>query len=331
MHRKSAWLVSGLVLILGPAPPVRAQEDLTPGLVLMSTSSIEPVLWSGSATVGIFDTGSDEILDLKLLLRGRPLETITGNPSVYWPADTLIDLQQGVDFPSGPPARRSVATVVQAVSLEGVRPVTVTYGGTNPELWDVRVCLSAVPDPKPQGILTLTNDCGTAGTFVHVLTFVPKAIFTRQRDGREVIVDQNTTPSSGGITVVGRGFRTRRDAATGDYASAPAGGIVDADCNGTYANDETLPGTSNVLLGVARVNCNAANPAFGYEAVEPTFYELRNSLVLEPATQDDRILLQIENNQSALPPDANPLAAGSLGTLALLGVAAVVVRPGGRS
>jgi hypothetical protein len=328
MPRKVSWLFAGLLLSLAFASTA---QQTTPGLVLMTTSSIEPTAWEGSFLEDTFTKDlpetSDEILDARIVLRGRPLETISGNPSVFWPADTLVELKQGASFQSGPPQARMVRTQVRAISLVGAEPITVTYGGTNPELWDVRVCQSHAPVPLgfTDGFMTLTNGCATAGTFVHTMLVFPKFIFTRQRDGRTVVLDQGT--GTGQLTVIGRGFWTLREFATGDFASAPAGAVIDADCDGSLQNDVTLPGTSNVLLGLARVNCNAADPNHGYEAIRPILNERKDTFVLEPATQDDRILLI---NQSALPSDANPLAAGGLGALALVGLGMTVIGPNGR-
>ncbi len=325
MSRKVSWLFAGLLSWLAFAATA---QQITPGLVLMKTSSIEPTVWQGSILEDTFSRDlpetSDEILDARIVLRGRPLETISGNPSVFWPADTLVELKQGASFQPGPPQSRMVRTQVRAISLVGAEPITVTYGGANPELWDVRVCHSHVPVPLgfTDGFLTLTNDCETAGTFVQTMLVFPKFIFTRQRDGRTVVLDQEA--DTGQLTVIGHGFWMHRDSATGAFVSASAGAVIDADCNGSLQNDVTLPGTSSVLLGLARVNCNAADPDHGYEAVRPILNELKDTFVLEPATQDDRLLLI---NQTALPPGANPTAATGLGALALLALGSVFVQP----
>lgn len=330
MTRRASWLFACLVLTFSLAPPALATDDLTPGLVTLTSSIAEPMTWNGSILADGFEKGgrvSDAILDTRLVFLPYPLRTISGNPSVYWPADTLVELLQGVDFASTSPETKTVRTRVRAVSLIGARPLTVTYGGGSPELWDYRLCASAVPGTNTDGFLELTNDCDNAGTFVHAMITRAKVVFTRQRDGRTVEFDQGGAGADP-LILIAHGYWMKRDAATGDYVSAPAGGKVDADCNGTTDNDVTLPATSNVLLGVGRVDCNTLEPNRGFEAIRPTFYGISASHVLEPATQDDRNIILLMK-QSTLPLDKNPLAATGLGALAVLGIGSILVRPNG--
>ena len=118
-----------------------------------------------------------------------------------------------------------------------------------------------------------------------------------------------------------------RSAAPPSFVEVPAGATIDANCDGTF--ETTLRASSEIILGIARVNCNALEPNQGFAQIQRINYELHQNLVLEPATRDDR---SFPFNESALPKSrppgsVDPHAATGLGVLAALGLAAVVVPP----
>ena len=321
MKRIYSFLLVLLVLLVLPGAPPLGAQTIQPGILVMKTSSLENTVWTGAFGSGVFDTGSDEISDAKIFLQGVPLAPTAG-PASLEEGDTIIKLNYPVTFNSYPQTK-GVLTKTVAISLRSAEPITVTHnGGQNPELWDLRICLADSPHPDFQGSILLTNECNTAGTFSAVLEVEPKVLAIRRRDGYTKRIE-GVAP----FAFTARGTWTLRSAAPDAFAVVAAGATIDANCDGTF--ETTLPASSEIILGVARVNCNALNPQQGFPQIQRIDYKLKQNLVLEPATRDDR---SFPFNESALPKSrppgsVDPHAATGLGVLAALGLAAVVVPP----
>lgn len=134
MRRNCGSLLTLVIVALLLAPlPIRAAATLIDhGIVLMKTSS--PTILRGSILEEAFDTGSDPILDAELVFKGLPLVTQPGSPSLA-PADTVVEVDATM-LSSQDVEARTIRTRVLATHLVTAVPLTVTYGGTNPELWD---------------------------------------------------------------------------------------------------------------------------------------------------------------------------------------------------
>lgn len=321
--KRNSWLYPAftfLTFFVLPGVPPAGAQTIPPGILVMTTSSVENTVWTGAFGSGLFGPGSDEITDARIFLQGVPLAPAAG-PAALGAGDTIIKITLPVTFTSYPQTK-GTRTRTLALSLRSVAPLTVTYGGTNPELWDMRVCLSNTPLVVPDGSMLLTNDCETAGTFSAVLTAVPKVILTRRRDGQTRVVD---TGGSGGTPFVftARGEWMLRSAAPDTFVEVSAGATIDANCDGTF--ETTLPASSEIVLGVGRVSCNALDPDQGFPQIQRINYELRQNLVLEPATRDDRSFPLYES--SATPDLFEPKAALGLGVFAALGIGMVVIVP----
>lgn len=320
---RSGFLPVLLVALLGAAP---LRADIEPGIFVMTTSTLEPTRLSFNLGPGFFGTGSDEVVLTELNLKGSPLDTEGGSRDLGQ-GDTVI-LTSDVDFLEDRPDPKTTNAQVLAISLESSQPLTVTYNGANPELWTLRICMTEAPPPSEMDSrIQFVNEClSTGGTFVAGLKFRPRLIFTRERDGQQQFLDAGTVSPPAYLSFNGHGHWMTRDSAPSGFVSVQDGAVrIDADCNSTLQTpsfETTLPETSNVILGLARVNCNTALPNQGFPAIEPV--AVGPHYVLEPATQDDRALLK----DSELPrTHSDRLAALGLSGLAFLGLAAVVIRP----
>lgn len=315
-QRLSLSLLTLLVVFLGAAP---LGADISSGIFVMTTSTLEPTRLSYYLGPGFFGTGSDEVLLTELNLKGRPLAT-EGGTSALASGDTVI-LTSGVDFLEDRPDPQMTNAQVLAVSLQSTQPVTVTYSGASPELWNVRVCMTeASPPPQPDSRIQFVNECSSAGTFVAALKFRPRFIFTRQRDGQQKFFDAGTVSPPAYIIFNGHGHWMNRDFSTAGFVSVPNNTVkIDANCNGTF--ETTLPATADAILGISRVNCNTHSPDQGFPAIEP--FSVGPHYVLEPATRDDQAFPLHSDRPS---PGSDRLAGFGLGSLAVLGLAAVVIR-----
>ncbi len=181
------------------------------------------------------------------------LEGLSLNDPLFPGADTLIERPNGDPFDRCDlPSLTTQVTVpiqIQQLSLQSVAPITVTFGGLNPEPWDVFVDLSTLP--QPMGSLTATKEHCNGGTYISTLPVQPRFTFTRVGGGPPVspldtgiegqppIVLQQTVPApwvSESLLFV-----------TGDPCSDFHAGIsdpnptTDCDCNGNARHDQCDP------------------------------------------------------------------------------------------
>jgi hypothetical protein len=100
--------------------------------------------------------------------------------------DTMIERLDLATLPAvGDSATIDIEIV--ALSLQSIDPITVTYGGLNPELWDVHVCLSS--EPQQTGQMKLRRTHADGGNFDSELPVTPRFIFTRQSDSEQRVLD----------------------------------------------------------------------------------------------------------------------------------------------
>lgn len=173
----------------------------------------------------------------------------------------------------------------------------------------------------------LVNECGTAGTFTINLTFKPKFIFTRRSDHLRKVFDPGIDPNADNtfLDFTGHGHWMNRDSTTTDFVEVAPGAVIDSTCDDTPTT--LTVGTSDAILGLARVGCNPAAPSRGFQEVQPIFIGAQMGMhyAIEPATRDDRAFPAFE---SLLPGRCfRPRASLGLGAFAALGLAAVVIRP----
>ncbi|MCP4590860.1 MAG: hypothetical protein GY842_08945 [bacterium] len=91
-------------------------------------------------------------------------------------ADTTVRRLADMCFDQALPETEVIDAEIVALDLVSCAPITVTYGGLNPELWDVDVDLS--PTPAPVGSLSATKTHANGGTFDSLLPVLPRFTFT---------------------------------------------------------------------------------------------------------------------------------------------------------
>lgn len=263
----------GALLLLGAAPlhAVGGPDKI----LVMTTTSLKTTRFDSYFSAGFFGTGSDAIVNPTFIFHGHPLATAPGTPSLG-SADTVIDLLDGITFQGTQPETKAMRTRILALDLASAVPLMVTYNGANPEAWNVRLCLSTVD--QPEGVITLTDDCGTSsGTFVANFSVRPRLILTRVSDGLRRTADPG---SAGFFALMANGLWTSRSATAGELLSVAAGARIDKDCDGGF--DTTLPATSDIVLGLGRIGCNWLFPQQGYLALRPIVQTMYDTQVVLP-------------------------------------------------
>ena len=125
-----------------------------------------------------FGPGSEQYTS-SVPLVGVPLQPLVDD------IDTIIHRNDDVWTPG------TTTLTMTALNLRSINPITVTYGGSNPESWTVRVNLS---DFKSS---TGSMSINSGGTFDSSLKVWPKFTFTRVSDNTQRVLD---TGSGSGLT-----------------------------------------------------------------------------------------------------------------------------------
>jgi hypothetical protein len=251
-RRARPWVVAvsllaapGVFAVPGGLPDILQGIDLwtTPGTgVTRDDFSNNPI------PAGFFDPGSDPFTGM-VILQGQPLPDLGGPtaPSLGG-SDTVVRRLADAQLPTNGSQDTSPIESV-ALSLISVQPITVTYnGGQNPELWQVRLCLSGVA-PQPQGTMTLRRTCAQGGTLDTSLPVVPRVRFTRIGDGAV----RNLDPAQQVVLGTSQERFVEVPAPELQVHRIPPGAVTDGDCDG--APDAPLPGTSNFAAGVWDLSC----------------------------------------------------------------------------
>jgi hypothetical protein len=229
-------------------------------------------LWStpcGGATVdshftvmplppGFFGPGSDPFAG-DVAFKGEPLTTTP--PGILGPSDVIVERPTRAVLPACGDSD-TVPIEIIALSLTSINPITVTYyGGSNPELWDVKACLSST-QPQSVGSMIIRQECPAGGTFNATLPVTPKFIFIRQSDLAQRVLDL------GGMLTINfetgcKGHWTYSDPGFGIFTS-PGGLTVDHDCNPSTP-EVPVGASSNFIPGVQAVPCTCSQPAREYK------------------------------------------------------------------
>ncbi|MFH1747618.1 MAG: thrombospondin type 3 repeat-containing protein [Planctomycetota bacterium] len=199
-----------------------------------------------------FGPGSDPF-DGIITLGGQPMET--DPPGMLEWADTIVERRQDANLPELP-SEDTIEIEIRALSLVSVAPITVTYGGSDPEEWDVQVCLSDLP--QPLGIMNIFKSCHDGGTYDAVLPVLPKLIFTRVSDQQQCVLDYGLAgrePLAFGITDAKWAHTAIPEL---NVTMAEAGVSVDANCDGTF--EPPLPGSTRFVPGIWLMPCDILTP-----------------------------------------------------------------------
>ncbi|MEE9554063.1 MAG: IPTL-CTERM sorting domain-containing protein [candidate division Zixibacteria bacterium] len=121
-----------------------------------------------------FGPGSDPF-EGQVACVGEPLQT--SPPNILGPTDTIVKRARAADLPACDWSD-AIEIEIVALNLVSVEPITVTYeGGTYPELWDLRVCLS--DQQQLPGSMIIEQHCDQGGYFLANFPVLAKLIFTR--------------------------------------------------------------------------------------------------------------------------------------------------------
>jgi hypothetical protein len=162
--------------------------------------------------------------------------------------DTIVQRNGWMCFPEPLPSTASVEVELVALDLVSCTPITVTYGGVSPELWDVQVGLSGVQDP---GIMDATKTHANGGHFDAQFYVQPLYTFTRQSDSAVRTFD----PAAYGILPISISTRTSAYWSTQeDYEHCTSDGFL-----GGYATlpdkEECCPITCHDSYGEGHAHC----------------------------------------------------------------------------
>lgn len=253
--RLTIW--AGAIASLYASTAELSANDVLPGLDLWTTppgASYEDFRET-PIPADFFDPGSDPF-DGIVYWVGVPLAPISSIALT----DTIVRRPALAPLPTCGTGVQIPIEIV-SLSLTSIQPITVTYNnGLNPELWNVDVCLSSIP--QPQGTMTIEHDCAAGGTFTSELPVLPKLVFTRVSDSAVRTLDFGVAGMQPLVFRTGcpTGWVHVPDAMFGVTTAAP-GSIpaLDVDCDGIL--DAPIPeGTSNFAAGIEPMPCNCIDP-----------------------------------------------------------------------
>ena len=154
-----------------------AGQDVLAGLDLLDT---EPALTHFNfgpmpIPADFFGPGSDPFTGTVALDGGQLVTGLCPNDDLIG-IDTIVERLSDAQLPTIGSSDPIPIEIVE-LSLVSVAPITVTYnGGQNPELWDIEVELSQLP--QPQGQMTINRTHANGGTFDTNLPVMPRFTFT---------------------------------------------------------------------------------------------------------------------------------------------------------
>lgn len=239
---RASTAVGAAALSLALAPAALAQVTLLGGDDPWQTPPTTPAKGTetfvdfGSIPLGggFFGPGSDPFVG-RIDLEGEPLPT--DPPGALGDIDTIVR-RTADTAPLNVNDSDTVPIEIVALSLRSTQPITVTYnGGQNPELWDVRLCLSEAFAQTP-GSITVTRTSQDGGTFDSTLPVIPKIIFSQQQfPFSQQVIDNPllgvTFSSTGSKWALAIPDGSLNPGALG-IQQVPVGVDVDGDCNGSF-------------------------------------------------------------------------------------------------
>ena len=250
-----------LILFLGvPLIPILSQGSdgvVQPGVDLFSTPPGGATFVDFSENpipAGFFGPGSDPFVG-HVDLQGVPLNQF----DELFQADTVVQRLEPADLiQCGSGAQVPVEIV--ALSLVSSEPITVTFGGTQEQQWNVGVALSSQA-PQQTGSMQIWRGCGQGGTFKSQLPVVPKFIFEPVSGGTNAVqigAGRIVLDPAPEIVFNARGRWVSQPDQRLRIQQIPPGVVfVDGDADG-QPDPRPLGGSSNFVPGVGVHPCSCS-------------------------------------------------------------------------
>jgi hypothetical protein len=244
------------VAVLATLVPAAALAGLiAPGVDLFKTpgnGSTYQSFDSNPIPADFFGPGSDPFTGT-VYFTGQPLAPT----SALGPTDTVVERTGGTTTVCGGP-QVDVPIEIVALSLVSVQPITVTYGGGSPELWDVRVGVSSL-GPQVPGTMTLTQTDPIGGTFSATLPVQPRLVFTRIGPPGQQVLD-GLPP----IQFESQGYWTHQSPPELGICQSPGGVLVDHDAN-PETPERPIGASSQFVAGIIKMpmSCDGGGGGFG--------------------------------------------------------------------
>lgn len=251
-RQRPVRLVAAAALSLTVSASALAQVVLQGSDMFTTTSGTTYDMSGNTVPADFFGPGSDPF-DGAINLVGDPFDP--GGP--LGTTDTIVRRLEDAQTPFCG-TEDTIAIEIVALSLKSADPITVTFnGGMDVEQWDVRVCLSDVP--QGQGTMTIQACLPDGGSFASSFPLQAKFVFTRTGSpSDERVLDTGVEGMQPDLVTNGFVPWVYEDS---EARTVPAGLRVDGNCDG--ALDSPLPGTTNFVGGIGRKFCSCETPPGG--------------------------------------------------------------------
>lgn len=244
--------LAAAVSLLASAPAASAANVVLDGDDFLVTIS-ESTNWEITVPAGFFDTGSDAFSEV-VEFEGVPID-----PGTFGDVDTVVRRLDDANVTTIV-SSDTVDIEIIALRMKSIDPITVTYGGGSPELWDVDVCLRNVTQDTGTMLITRQSEFGGVAEpelpVKVVLTFSrlpPDSALQQTLDVDDTLAPADPVPWLEDSSPFG--------------ISVSSGTMIDTDCDDVA--DTASTGTSNFELGVFLANTSVNDPDLSCQAVFP--------------------------------------------------------------
>jgi hypothetical protein len=254
--RAARWAVTLALLLAALAPAPAAAVSAGVDLFVSQPGHSHQDFTPNPIPPGFFAPGSLPF-DGIIYFNGDPL----GGP--FGQVDTIVErlfptpvLACGQDF--------IVPIEIVALSLVSAQPITVNFNAAPDQLWNVRVTLSSITMPQPQGNMTIRKTHPNGGTFSSTLYVQPKFIFTQVGNP----LNTRTLDTGGLLPPVDLGsnghWMDPAAAAGFFFVTSPGGTPLDNDLNPGTPNKIIAPTSPDFIAGMRGVGGTCETPMSGY-------------------------------------------------------------------
>lgn len=190
--KKCVQFLTMLLLVISLVVGYAFADDVQPGVDLFESPPGGASHIDISLPSDFFGPGSDPF-DGTVALRGKSLVDNTIADDLEWDAippggRSMIVERLATAVLPGIGSYDTVPIEIIALRLVSVEPIVVTYGGIDPELWDLEVTLSSYEE-QPEGMMTIHQEYDNGGTYTGEFPVIPRLTFTRESDLQQAVMD----------------------------------------------------------------------------------------------------------------------------------------------